>query len=363
MTKLFRIARRIMLIILLAGLCLALCGVLALLLARGPTLALLVGVRSGTSATLLTVEDERWVDGLAEATGRPTSGSEHFRIGSITKTFVATVVLQLGDEQLVDLDASVETYLPGVVRGGAGITVRQVLQHTSGIPDYMKDEGWSTNRWRGSDRYANFSPDELLRQAFTRPPDFPPGHRFRYSNTNYVVAGMLIESVTGRDYGTEIEKRVLQPLALTGTMLPGSDPRLPEPAMRAVMDVPGTASTDVTEQNETLDWAAGEMISTSADLATFFDALLGGRLLSQQTLDQMRTTVPMGMGFHYGLGLERFDLPCGGQLWGHGGQLLGYVTYAYRRDDGRSFTLLQVSGSDDGFVAFGAMVTAAYCLV
>lgn len=356
-----------MLTTLLIVLALALTGVLALVLARTPTLALLVRAPSGTSATILTVDDERWVDGLADPAGRPASGSEHFRIGSVTKTFVATVVLQLVDEQRVDLDAPVETYLPGVVRGGDGITVRQVLQHTSGIPDYMKGEHWSTNRWRGDDRYADFTPEELLRQAFTRPPDFPPGQRFRYSNTNYIVAGLLIERVTGRDYATEIEKRVLQPLALTGTSFPGSDPRVPEPAMRAVMDVPGAPNADVTEQdvteqNESLDWAAGEMISTSDDLATFLDALLGGRLLSQQTLREMRSTVPMGMGFHYGLGLERFDLPCGGQLWGHGGQLLGYVTYAYRRDDGRSFTLLQVSGSDDGFVAFGTMATAAYCL-
>jgi D-alanyl-D-alanine carboxypeptidase len=76
----------------------------------------------------------------------------------------------------------------------------------------------------------------------------------------------------------------------------------------------------------------------------------------------MRTTVPMGMGFHYGLGLERFDLPCGGQLWGHGGQLLGYVTYAYRRDDGRSLTTLLASGNGDGFISFAAATGAAYCL-
>lgn len=104
------------------------------------------------------------------------------------------------------------------------------------------------------------------------------------------------------------------------------------------------------------------MVSTTPDLHTFFDALLGGSLISEESLAQMRTTVPMGMGFHYGLGLERFDLPCGGQLWGHGGQLLGYVTYAYRRDDGRSLTMLLASGKDDGFISFAATTGAAYCL-
>lgn len=329
--------------------------------ARDRTLDMLVNAPTEASATVLTVDGTTWTAGArTPATSEPVTGGEHFRIGSITKTFVATVVLHLVDEHLVELDAPVEKYLPDVVRDGDRITVRQILQHTSGIPDYMKTPGWSTNRWRGDDRFRDYRPRQLLQQAFTRPPDFAPGAKFRYSNSNYIVAGLLIEAVTGRPYGTEIDRRILRPLHLSGTSLPGSNPRLPEPAIHAAADIDGRR-VDVTEQNETLDWAAGEMISTQADLATFFDALLGGRLLSDKTLAEMRRTVPMGSGFHYGLGLERFDLPCGGQIWGHGGQLLGYVTYAYRRDDGRGFTLLEVSGTDDGFVRFAAMATAAYC--
>lgn len=356
-------ARRLAIAALVTTLTLGAIGATALASARDQTISLLVGVPSGTSATVLTVDGTTWTAGVREpGSGNPVTGSEHFRIGSVTKTLVATVVLQLVDEDRLELDSPVETYLPGVVRGGEGITVRQVLQHTSGIPDHMKAEGWSTNRWRGDDRFRDYTPDELLQQAFTRPPDFSPGERFRYSNTNYIVAGLLIEAVTGRPYGTEIERRILQPLALTGTSVPGSDAGLPEPAIRAVVELDDGRRVDVTEQNETLDWAAGEMISTSDDLATFLDALLGGRLLTAPTLAEMRTTVPMGMGFHYGLGLERFDLPCGGQLWGHGGQLLGYVTYAYRHDNGRGLTLLRASGDDDGFLGFAAMATAAYCL-
>ncbi|WP_308646687.1 serine hydrolase domain-containing protein [Nocardia cyriacigeorgica] len=324
-------------------------------------LDLLVHAPADASATVLTVDGTTWTAGArTPGTGEPVTGSEHFRIGSITKTFVATVILQLVDEHRIELDAPIETYLPGVVRDGDRITVRQILQHTSGIPDYMKTPGWSTNRWRGDDRFRDFRPQQLLEQAFTRPPDFAPGAKFRYSNSNYIVAGLLIEAVAGRPYGTEIDRRILRPLQLAGTSFPGSNPRLPEPAIHAVAEVEGRR-VEVTEQNETLDWAAGEMISTQADLATFFDALLGGRLLSPESLAEMRRTVSMGSGFHYGLGLERFDLPCGGQVWGHGGQLLGYVTYAYRRDDGRTFTLLEASGSDDGFLRFAAMSTAAYC--
>ncbi|WP_280499224.1 serine hydrolase domain-containing protein [Nocardia cyriacigeorgica] len=329
--------------------------------ARDETLQILVDAPTDATATVLTVDGTARTAGTrTPGTEEPVSGSEHFRIGSITKTFVATVVLQLVDEGRVALDAPIAKYLPGTVRDGDRITVRQILQHTSGIPDYMKTPGWSTNRWRGEDRFRDYRPDQLLQQAFTRPPDFAPGAKFRYSNSNYIVAGLLIEAVTGRPYGTEIDRRILGPLHLAGTSLPGSNPRLPEPALRAVAELDGRR-VDVTEQNESLDWAAGEMISTQPDLATFFDALLGGRLLSEQTLAEMRRTVPMGSGFHYGLGLERFDLPCGGQVWGHGGQLLGYVTYAYRRDDGRTFGLLEVSGSDDGFLRFAAMATAVYC--
>ncbi len=329
--------------------------------AHDHTLDVLVTAPTEASATVLTVDGTTRTAGTrTPGTAEPVTGSEHFRIGSITKTFAATVVLQLVDEDRVELDAAVGKYLPGVVRDGDRITVRQILQHTSGIPDYMKTPGWSTNRWRGDDRFRDYRPRQLLEQAFTRPADFAPGAKFRYSNSNYIVAGLLIEAVTGNPYGTEIERRILRPLNLNGTSLPGTNPRLPEPALRATADVEGR-TVEVTEQNESLDWAAGEMISTQSDLATFFDALLGGRLLSAATLAEMRRTVPMGSGFHYGLGLERFDLPCGGQIWGHGGQLLGYVTYAYRRDDGRSFTLLEVSGTDDGFLRFAAMATAAYC--
>ncbi|MFC7624185.1 serine hydrolase domain-containing protein [Microlunatus sp. GCM10028923] len=364
MPSALRLARRVALIISVSILVLVSTGAAALIGARDQLLAQLVRVPAGTSTTILILEGKTWTAGVRDqGATMPVDGSERFRIGSITKTFVATVVLQLVDENRVRLDAPVETYLPGVVRNGAGITVRQILQHTSGIPDYMKGAGWSTNRWRDHDRFRDYSPRQLLRQAFSRPPDFLPGQRFRYSNSNYVIAGLLIEAVTDRPYATEIAQRILRPLGLTETSLPGSDPGLPEPAIRATAELPDGRRADVTEQNESLDWAAGEMISTVDDLAGFFDALLGGRLLSQTTLAEMRTTVPMGMGFHYGLGLERFDLPCGGRLWGHGGQLLGYVSYAYRRDDGRSLTLLQASGADDGFARFAATAFTGYCLV
>lgn len=361
-------ARRAIGAVLVTSLALGTGAALTVSLARPQVLgAVAAATSTSTSATLLSVTapgpSGTWTSGRARpGLTKPPAGDERFRIGSVTKTFVATAILQLVDEGRVDLDAPVETYLPGTVPGGAAITVRQVLNHTSGLYDYMKGEGWSTNRWRGAARLTAYTPDDLLAEAFRHAPYFPPGTDFRYSNTNYVVAGRIVEAVTGRPYADVVRHRILEPLALHGTTFPGDDPGLPEPAVHATTTLGDGETVDVTEQNVSLDWAAGEMVSTAGDLQTFFDALLGGDLISDESLAEMRTTVPMGMGFHYGLGLERFDLPCGGSLWGHGGQLLGYVTYAYRRDDGRGLTLLLASGTGDGFVPFAAAATAAYCL-
>lgn len=359
--------RRAVAAVLVTLLALTAAAAAALTLARPQLLSVVASSAApSTTAALVSVTAPgpagTWTSGSAEPDAdHPLTGDERFRIGSITKTFVATAILQLVDEGRIDLDAPVERYLPGVVPGGDAVTVRQVLNHTSGLYDYMKGDGWSTNRWRGDARFTAYTPDELLAEAFRHDPYFPPGTDFRYSNTNYVVAGRLIEAVTGRPYDAVVRRRILDPLDLTGTTFP-DDAGLPAPAVRATATLDDGATVDVTDQDVSLDWAAGEMTSTTADLQTFFDALLGGDLISDESLAQMRTTVPMGMGFHYGLGLERFDLPCGGTLWGHGGQLLGYVTYAYRRDDGRALTMLRASGSGDGFVSFAAATTAAYCL-
>lgn len=193
-------------------------------------------------------------------------------------------------------------------------------------------------------------------------PYFAPGTRFRYSNTNYIVIGLLIEHVTGRSYGTEIRDRILVPLGLTSTTVPGDDSGIPHPALTAYRTIDGER-TEVTRMNPSLDWAAGEMLSTTADLERFFTALLSGRLTTAHTLAEMRRTVSMGgMGFHYGLGLQRFDPPCGDSVWGHGGELLGYVSYAFRSDDGRAMTMVTASGDASNELSMFAVVTAVYCL-
>ncbi|MEV0675298.1 serine hydrolase domain-containing protein [Actinosynnema sp. NPDC050436] len=286
------------------------------------------------SAAVLRVDDGT---GVASHAAGEAQVDGHFRIGSVTKTFVATVVLQLVDEGRVGLDDPIARYVHGVPKGEV-ITVRQVLDHTSGLYDYAHEQGWSTNRWRGAARFRSYRPRDLLDVAFSHPSNFEPGSGWRYSNTNYVVAGLLVERVTGRPYGAEVTRRIIDPLGLRHTSVPGHLPWLPRPHARGYAEVAGRL-VDATLMNPSLDWAAGEMISTTADLDRFLDALLGGRLLEPASLAAMRTTRETGSIFGYGLGLQRFDLPCGRSVWGHGGELIGYLTYALRDDEGKSAVL------------------------
>ncbi|WP_350275559.1 serine hydrolase domain-containing protein [Kribbella sp. HUAS MG21] len=282
-------------------------------------------VTSGSaSAALLTVDTS---DGSRSDAAGAAQPSGYFRIGSVTKTFVATVVLQLVDEGKVELDAPLDRYLPGLVPNGQNITVRQVLNHRSGIYDYAHDAGFSTNRWRGTERFRHFEPEELLSVAFGHQPYFGPDEGWHYSNTNYIIAGLLIERLTGRSYGTEITNRILKPLRLADTSLPGDRPGLPRPHARGYTEVDGRL-VDATMMNPSLDWAAGEMISTAQDVNTFFEALLGGRLLTAESLTQMRDYRAATPLFDYGPGLQRFHLPCGQTIEGHSGQLIGYTTYS-----------------------------------
>ncbi|GAA1535881.1 serine hydrolase domain-containing protein [Dactylosporangium maewongense] len=279
-------------------------------------------------------------------TGRPVPRNGHVRIGSNTKTFTAVVVLQLAGEGRIDLDAAVERYLPGVVRGngndGSRITVRQLLQQTSGLPDY--DEVLFT---RPEDlaglAHAYYEPRRLVDAALTGPPRFAPGSRWEYSNTNYVLAGLVVEEVTRRPIGEEITRRIIEPLRLRDTSWPAAgEQRLPDPHPHGyVATAPGAAWVDVTEMDPSLGWAAGQLISTPADLRTFFTALLDGRLLRPaQQAAMLRTVAAPGFeptgDWQYGLGIARHPLPCGGDAWGHGGDIQGFETRNLATTDGRS---------------------------
>ncbi|MEU9699947.1 serine hydrolase domain-containing protein [Streptomyces sp. NPDC047981] len=275
-------------------------------------------------------------------------GQDRYRVGSITKTFVATVLLQLQAEGRLDLDDPVEKWLPGVVRGnghdGSKMTVRQLLNHTSGVYDVTSDPGFQQKVF-GEEflkhRYDTWTPEQLVAVAMTHEPTFAPGTSWSYSNTNYVLAGMVIEKVTGRPYGKEVERRILGPLKLRATSVPGTKARMPQPSSRAFstlsIDPNATKVYDVTELNPSLAYAAGEMISDSNDLQTFYRALLKGKLLPKAEMRELTRAVPVGEvapGVHYGLGLMQVKLSCGKEVWGHGGGIHGSSSQAVTTRDG-----------------------------
>jgi D-alanyl-D-alanine carboxypeptidase len=274
--------------------------------------------------------------------GPGVPGNGRVRLGSNTKTFAAVVVLQLAGEGRIRLDQTVEHYLPGLVPGGGRITVRELLQQTSGLPDY--DDVLFTKPQDLVDKaHSYYEPRRLLDAAFTRPAEFPPGSKWQYSNTNYILAGLIVERVTERPIGEEITRRVIDPLGLRDTYWPGvGEQRIRGTHPHGYVAVaPGSPWIDVTDMDPSLGWSAGELVSTPSDLRTFMEALVQGRLLKPAQQAAMTKTVP-APGFEptgnwqYGLGIARYELSCGGYAWGHGGDIQGFETRNLVTADGRS---------------------------
>jgi D-alanyl-D-alanine carboxypeptidase len=277
--------------------------------------------------------------GSAELGGdAPVPWNARFRMGSVTKTFVAVVVLQLVGEGRLSLDDTVERWLPGVVSGpgydATAITVRQLLQHTSGIFNYTAVMlGDYTAEDYAAERLRHYEPAELVAVGVAEAPSFAPGTSWGYSNTNYILAGMIIERVTGRPWPAEVAARITAPLGLRSTFEPGDTPELPAPSARGYDQfAPGGPLVDVSVLNHTWAGAAGSLVTTTGDLVLFWRALFGGRLLRPQELAEMQATVPatplheVWPGVRYGLGLMEFPSPCGGSYWAHFGDTLGYST-------------------------------------
>lgn len=315
--------------------------------------------RTGLPGAIATVRDadgrvRTWTSGTSDLrTGADFPDDARVRIASNTKTFTATVVLQLVGEGEIDLDAPVERYLPGVVRGaghhGREITVRHLLQQTSGLPDYdalVIEAGGSL----GSVLHTYFEPYELLAAALDTKGRFAPGEEWEYSNTNYVLLGLLVQRVTGRPIGEEITRRIIRPLELRDTYWPAAgEQHIRGPHPRGYLsEEPGAPWRDATRMDPSLGWAAGQLVSTPADLGTFMAALLDGRLLEPAQLAEMRETVraphfDAEPGWRYGLGLARKRLDCGIVGWGHGGDIQGFETRNLVTDDGR-WAVVAVTG-------------------
>ncbi|GIF13492.1 serine hydrolase domain-containing protein [Actinoplanes teichomyceticus] len=323
-------------------------------------------VDAGATAALAEVADRsgtrRAAAGVAQL-GRPAPAPTggRFRIGSVSKTFLATVILQLEAERRLRLDDTVQRWLPGVVPGGDRITLRQLLNHTSGLYDYtdaldLSPQGWLAQRFR------SWEPAELVALATAQPPLFAPGTDWSYSNTNYVLLGMVVETVTGNDHAAEIQRRIIGPLGLRQTESPGEKASITGPHAHGYLPVgPQGAQkpVDVTRMNPSVADAAGDMISSTADLNTFFAALLGGRLLPPAQLAAMTTMVP---GHDYGLGLERTPLSCGVTLYGHGGGIFGYATGSFHTRDGSRRLSLSINPYQGDFdPALETLIDRVFC--
>ena len=302
-------------------------------------------VATGAPGAIGAVEDGgrtvRRVSGVGNLrTGQPPRPVQTFRVASQTKAFVATIVLQLVAEGRVGLDAPVSRYLPRLLPDGDQITVRQLLNHTSGLYDPQVEGG-------------------LL---------FPPGTAWSYSNTNYVVAGLLIERVTGTSIARQLERRLIRPLGLRHTWFPTSTAALPPPRLHGYMpldDQPPLVDADITWFNPSFFWASGALVSNVDDLDRFYDALFDGRLLSRRLLAEMLTPVDTGApGSGYGLGLEIYTLPCGATVAGHTGALPGYNSGSFRLlgDDKDARVVANIHPAPDAlYAALSAALFEIFC--
>ncbi|MFI0977167.1 serine hydrolase domain-containing protein [Streptomyces sp. NPDC021093] len=329
----------------------------------------------GVAATTLDRKGS-WFDsyGYADtATGRDRTADDRFRGASITKTLIATVLLQLEAEGRLDLDDTVETWLPGLVRGngydGSTITLRQLLNHTSGLPNHTEDKAFIHNAAGPGfpeHRYDTHTPEELVAVALKLPPPPDPKQTPYYSNTNFVIAGMVIEKATGRSYAQEVTRRVLGPLKLRGTSFPGTSPKMPDPHpvgySRLHQEAPDAPIHDATEQNMTWLGASGDVISTTGDLNRFQRALMRGQLLPRAQMKELLEEVPAPDGTGFGLGVEFATLSCGVKVVGKSGRANGSLSGMVGTPDGKHQLTFNANGDwlRDGML-YVNVIEAEFC--
>ena len=286
----------------------------------------------------------------------PMSPSDRFRVASITKSVVATIVLQLVAERKLRLDDTVERWLPGLLPDGGGITILELLDHTSGLFEYEQDVPFVRAVIARPGR--TWSPRKLVAIATLHGSLFSPGSDFSYANTNYIVLGLVAEAVTGTPLGRLLEHRILHPLGLEETSFPagtgmwglyahGYIGHATLPRLHSLYDA------SVVESNS-VAWSAGGLVSTSDDVTHFYAALLGGRLLPPRLLGAMETPSTHAS---YGLGLLVAQTRCG-RAYGHEGTATGYRTVVYANRRGTRVALVMVN-VDATYVAQPELEAAA----
>ena len=279
------------------------------------------------------------------ATGEAPPLDGEVRIASNTKTFVAVLIMKMVEEGKVKLDEPIETYLPGIVKGqgvdGKKITVRQLLQHTSGLPDFGDGQLDSF-----AIRNDYVSPRDVLDGVLSRPAQFAPGAKFQYNNANYIVLGLLAERVAKRPITEQIETKIVKPLGLKHTYMPTPGEKTirgKHPHGYHTRDGKPGKLEDITEADPSWEWAAGSMISTPSELNKFMRPVFDGSLLSQASISEMKKSVPAPeMGGEYGLGLIGYKSSCG-VVWGHSGNNPGFHSLSAVRSDGTAATIVVTS--------------------
>lgn len=317
-------------------------------------------VRDGNLSTVLTA-------GLGDVTrATPIRADDRFRIASITKSFVAVTILRLVDRHVLGLDDPVQRWLPGLVPD-ARVTIRQLLGHTSGLFDYAEDADWQaavvadlTRRW---------TPDEVIAIALAHPAVFAPGTSYGYSNTDYAVLGEVARAATGRSMASLVTDLVIRPLGLRDTYVSHTSTIRGQHAhgytSGGFLGSPDSGLRDVTRMNATLAVTSGDVISTVEDVATFFRALLDGRLLPAGPLAQMTDMRPTGEGdpWAYGLGLQRNPTDCGVSI-GHAGGIFGFSSDAGESPD-QTHQAVVFANTDSipegAFAHFGRASHLSYC--
>ncbi|SIN86553.1 D-alanyl-D-alanine carboxypeptidase [Agromyces cerinus subsp. cerinus] len=331
-------------------------------------------VDTGIIGLTVRVDDEQgtWVGsaGAVELGGDikpPVDG--HIRIGSNTKTFTATLVLQLVAEDRIALDDPVADHLTQFGLD-TRITVRMLLQHTSGLFNFtgeVYDDGsialgipmpYGPNgtEWLNN-RFKTYRPQELVELALAKPPRFEPGSGWSYSNTNYVLARLLIEQVTGRTVTEEMQRLILTPLGMSHTVVP-DDAEIAEPHPHAYYryDEDGEPRTvDITRQNPSWISAGGDMISTTEDLHTFIAALTGGKLLPDELREEMFTPRATGIpNMDYGLGVFVLTTDDGATVISHNGASVGHAALMYATPDGSKTLTAALNCVDDANLTVAA---------
>lgn len=323
--------------------------------------------------------DRSWVAaGVADRdSGRALHRGDRFRIASTTKTFVAAVVLSLMDEGTLSLDDTVETWLPGVVvasgNDGATITIRHLLQHRSGLANHVDDQvamllAATTPEEVEAVLLRTWTDEELVALAVAHPSLSAPGEAFAYSDTGYVLLGMIVQAATGDTWQSAIANRIVAPLNLRDTYAADAGPDIEGPHMRGYGALPPSgALADVTRIDPSALGAAGAVVSTPGDVNRFFAALLGGELIGPASLaamTAMTATLPVGEdapGMAYGLGLAFVPLSCGGGYFTHDGDTLGYHTRNGASAGGDAQVTVAISGDGEFEAPVRALFDQVFC--